>query len=485
MLNGKHEKTLCFVKAVLLAAVVLAVPALPYYACADITQFIPRLYDYSGMLNIQTDYQGNKNTVGGAGLSTSRAYSEEELVLATNAYVFHPRFIGLFLKGGVGLDHTKYSESGVAQNPGWSTGTFTEYEIRANILPQHPYNLELYKLSSIAAIPGGLSTQSTVKTGAQGAIFKYLNRPLQFSSRYSSITTTSTNNTSDSTLYAFDGSYSFRDTNSSAGLLRNNTSNSYQDIRDIVDTYYFENNIGSSNISLLSDVKATDEQQQSSVPTSLDDRRFLWTENLNVKLPWHFTSYANYDRTTDSTKIGETGITPASKVASTTDNANFMLTHQLFESLTTSYSRGCITTISPGSESKDSSYSLSSNYIKKIPWGVLSAGVSGGNSIDNRSGQPVFVNESHTAKLKFGENTFTLNTANVETDSLVVEVVMPQGSALINLTKDEYSLNTIGTTLQLTIINLPPVVMQPDLEFVYSFQVTYSAVPANVKLETV
>ena len=134
------------------------------------------------------------------------------------------------------------------------------------------------------------------------------------------------------------------------------------------------------------------------------------------------------------------------------------------------------------------SQTLTLNYTKKIPYGVLNAGLLGGEIVENRKGALIIIDEPHTATLIAPGNQFTLAHADADTSTIVVKVRIPGTDIDYVLPQVPYYLiGANGGFPTITIVDLPldPPIKQIDPNFIYTFTVSYNLLPNNdVKLRT-
>lgn len=466
--------------------------AVPSIARGDLRQFLPSIYSTEAEIDINASRETFKNTSGGSvGINTADNFFSERFVYSTNGWIYHPRFIIFLAKLGLGLNEENFSgESPVpGSEGGWSTSFVTEYEFRARILPEHPYNLEVYTLRQNPFIQGRISGGFTAVGYDSGAIFRYKKRPFGFDLGYNMTTlespqsTTNANNVRTNATYFKDwvslsGSFSHTSSDSSSF----GVSTSYSS-----DNYSFENQLKypKREIYLTSGVNGVIYNQNSIVQT-FDDRTLTWTEQLSAELPLNLTSNVFYTHFDDNGKTLESGASSETPQSSKSDNTSFSLTHKLYRSLITTYSFSYQSTTSAEGDStastKGTNQSLNSTYTKKIPGGLLVAGVVFSRATTDVSGALAVINEPQTAQI-FGD--FTLQQSNVDDASITVRVKAPDTGILVDLTRNiHYLVFQVGNTTRIQIIAIPAEALSPDPLFRYNFLITYSLIPEQVKLQT-
>ena len=120
--------------AILLSGTALALPA----------SFGPALTSFEGEVEVGLTHEKDQNTHNGRGVKTEDRTAVERVRLNTIGYVYHPRFLLFSLGGTLGLLEEDYeSSSGLSRR---GTRWADEYAVRGILLPEHPYNLEVFAL---------------------------------------------------------------------------------------------------------------------------------------------------------------------------------------------------------------------------------------------------------------------------------------------------------------------------------------------------
>ena len=468
----------------------IAFLATPTGAFGAASEFYPRIYNNEGELEIGALYDSYKNTSAGRGSETTDTYIVERFVLTTTGYVYHPRFIQFLGKFSAGFNQEKYTQTNPSpsQDESWSNVFKGEYELRALVLPEHPYNLELYTLRREPFIRGLSAGQFNSVITSSGGIFKYKEKPYNFLLSYDHSNFDSRTFTTDTDTFVASGSYT-KDWGSFWGAYTHTESDTVQTqglpnpTSNTVDTYSLGNylNFWEKKARLTSTITENTFGQTGPLST-VDDDRLTWTEQLNLDLPWRFDVSLAY-RYSDDEQTTRLATRPTETTLSNTNqNANLVITQRLYQSLVTSYSYNYWTTTSNGGDSTSSSHILTSSYRKMIPRGYLNAGISLGRSVAEGSGEPTVINEKHNAQI-FGE--FTLTGSNIDEASLVVAVRSAQTGNILPLVKDvNYIVTPFGLTFRIRILSVPSEAESRDPFYQYEFLVNYSIASNDYKLET-
>jgi hypothetical protein len=244
-----------------------------------------------------------------------------------------------------------------------------------------------------------------------GAILKYKKRPYAFNLTYNISSTEANAYNNDMTTLTSNALY-FKDWGTVAGSFsRTDSESSFNNFSTEYDSteYEFENQLRffEKKAYLTSNLNWIIFNQESTTDEFEDDR-FTWNERLNFELPWRFNVelyYSHFDENSKRHLKGDGTTTLDSK----TDISGFTVTHKLYHSLVTTYNFNKLSLDTTTGDSSGTVHSFSSSYTKKIPRGLLLAGVYVSNTVSDTTGAPTILNEVHTAQL-FGE--FDLNLTN-------------------------------------------------------------------------
>jgi hypothetical protein len=468
----------------------IAFLAVPTGAFGDIRRFTPRIYNNEGELETGVLYDYYKNTAAGRGTEATDTFIYERFTLTMTGYVYHPRFIQFLGKFSAGFNQEKFTQTGLSpsEDDSWNNTFREEYELRALVLPEHPYNLELYTLRKEPFIRGLSAGTFNSAISSSGAIFKYKERPYNFFLSYDHTDIESRTFTADTDSVATSGSYT-KEWGSFWAALNHAESNAAQTqgipnpTSNTVDTYSLGNylNFWEKKVRLTSTVTENRFEQTSSLSTVNDDRR-SWTEQLNLDLPWSFDASLSYRYSDDDQTTRSTDSPMETTLWSENRNANMVITQRLYQSLVTSYSYNYFTITTSGGDSTSSSQMLTSTYRKRIPRGYFNAGIGLGRSVTEGSGAPTVINENHNARI-FDE--FTLQGSNIEETSIAVTVRSAQTGNLLPLAREiDYIVIRSGVSFRIRILSVPTEASSPDPLFQYEFRVTYSLASTDYKLET-
>ena len=459
----------------------------PSIAIGDLRSFIPTIYSYEGELAADAFYMSEKKT--GEGFTeTDKRHTlfSQRFVLTTKGWIYHPRFI-LFLVGvGVGMNEDDVRGGFDASDDGLTTNPVYDYEFRALILPEHPYNLELFTLRRNPYVTGKFTRGVETLGYNSGAIFKYKHRPYRFILSYNTSTLESTRYTTDTNTLNANASY-FKDWGNFSGSYSHKTSESSYAVfhaNSTTDSYSLGNQLQliKKKAYLSSNVNKIIFEQEDFIRSYGDDR-FTWTEHLNVELPWHFSANLFYNHFKDDGHSTERATGIRTTLSSKSDSAAFSVQQKLYQSLLTTYSFSYMKNTSSTGDSKGTTHSLSSEYTKKIPWGILKAGINLSRSVIDRTGAETTLNMTPPLTPITGE---FLLPQEVDASSIILRVRDDDTGTFIDMIENIHYLvqPEVGNNIPIRIIGIPVEALNADPFYKYTFQVTFSLVPVDAKIQT-
>lgn len=463
----------------ILLLMLYAAPALVY---AQAKQFIPKITDYSAFIELDATYQLDENTVSGRTVKRSDLFLRQILDFSAMGYVYHPRFIVFSLRLAVGLKEEEFESAGTTTS---STGSSDEYDFRAMVLPEHPYNLELYYTKLEPLAKGGFSSESSGSVSySKGAIFRYKKKPYFLNVHYLNNTGESSSATYETSKYGFLGTY-YKER-------RGGNTYSFSASYDHLTSDSSSSN-GSSNQAALTNTLAFkvfrlssglsyhDSQQDSGVhQLSISSNGYSWIERGQIDLPWNFSTDLSFGLNKESVET-EAASLPKTEVSNTTKNAAFALRHKLYESLLSSYSLGYSSVDSESGGSNSLMQGLAFAYKKKIPWGLLRSNFSISRSNMDSEGVLSIANEPHNGVQVPGR--FVLDNDDVNIGTIVVWLKSPivAGELVLLQQNADYVVTPFGKSAQIEILNLPAQFTVPGS---FDFSVSYCLNKRDSRFQT-
>jgi hypothetical protein len=362
----------------------------------------------------------------------------------------------------------------------WQSSSFAdEYEGRTVLLPEHPYNLELYVLRQRPLLRGMLTAERIVTT-ERGAVFRYRKNPAFL--ELDAIDSSTTGRTPlDTRTYRATGSYLLGPLANSAGYSETDASAALS-MRTLTRKSFVNNDLRLDAFTFHNSINQERQRQESVLAAPVDLQSFTSSQVLSSNLPWNFSGALSHDYRSDT---AETVNSSSSADAGAFDESNksktrgIFIAHQLYDSLRTSYGASRMTYRSRGGDGESEAQSLRGNYTKKIPTGSLLASVHLQRLLTVRTGAPAIIREIHPSPVP---GVFNLNQQAIDQGSIRVMVKDPAAPALVLLQPGaDYQLSGAGNTVQVSVVNVPFVI---DPAASYEFEVTYSLVPNALEMET-
>ncbi len=436
--------------------------------------FFPQLSAFEGDMEFGLSREEYNNKTNGRGIGTEDSTATERLRLGTVGYVYHPRFITFRLKGAWGLRQEDFDSESVGHRR--TSGTTEEYDLRAWLLPEHPYNLELYTVRRNPLLAGRLQPGSNIVSYEKGATFRYLWMPWSFETGVNQV------NTSGNNTFAYDshgvfaaGSAFLGPTTTSASYFRTVTEELSGVRENTRDRYYLSNRISQPLFTLNSRVEQQEEHRGGLTRMPATDDRLNWNEDITIPLPAHFLASAFYNVDRERTSMLFFPPDLPEQSFSRTETGRFTLNHILYASLRTNYSVQYLDIGSSTGNSDSVSQSVSTVYTKLIPGGRLTLGGLLNRGEQTRKGAPTTLREAHQI---VAPGSFFLNGTQVNISTISVWIQDPPGSPVL-LQPFQYQVNQAGPRTEIQILSLP---VPFALGIPHQFLVDYQTIPADVAL---
>ena len=453
-------------------AVCLLVPSL---SSGEADQFVPRVLDYNGDLELGMTRADNRTMHEGKVASSGETTMREKLHLSAVGYIYHPRFLLLSTEFSGGLDQFSFERGNGASSR--SINSLREYTVRAKFLPEHPYNLELFALRFQPVTSNRYGPDIHSITDEKGALFQYAWKPLFLNLDAVDSSSTSGASSSDSRAYRASGTYLIGPTSNTASYSRLDSADSLGS-QIVQDTYLFGNQFALDPLFLTSRIEGSKQRQDSLSTPPMGTEGFSWSEQLQSDLPWRLRTTASYNLQRNTVTTGTMTDRTGAATSNKTDSLGLALSHRLYESLTTEIGVNRTSFQSLGGETDSRNRYLSVSYTKKVPSGVLTASANLRKTLSDRNGAPLILQESHSAVIS---GDFTLKTQSVDVMTISVWVKDPVTGSLVLLASTQYLVQFVGSSVRIIIIALPATFTAGT---VYEFLVSYAVVPADVELES-
>jgi hypothetical protein len=245
---------------------------------------------------------------------------------------------------------------------------------------------------------------------------------------------------------------------------------------------FFSNDLSLPFLNLASQVRRDRIKQEDPRYGQVSDEIVSWTEQLTVQFPWSFSGNAGYTLLKDDRRTEQSAVIQESKLFNHSENAYGSLSHRLYRSLWTTYTKNYTSVETSSGDSNTATDSISSTYTKNIPPGKVTAGLSLSRSHSEIDNRPVILDELHRVTF-LADNPFTLNSRSIDNTTISIWVEDPSSGVILPLTASSYLVQPVGTSTQILILSatLPfPVAAGTQ----YRFHVSYSLLPMNVEFRT-
>jgi hypothetical protein len=385
----------------LLAAVLppfLGLCALPAPARAGWQEFVPIPFENSLTLDLVSTYESYETDRGEQRHTESDNFAREKLTFVSNGFSYHPRFIQYHLLLATALkQETSRNDS---LDTATTNGSGFDYDLRLNVLPEHPYRLNLFTSRTEPLYKQYFAADAGAVTTRSGAVFNYRGKPYFLNLRYVETSRTWTEGSSDQEVYGATGTY-FKDFGggrifSLSPYYEHSASRPSSSPSGSAENYGVSNTIDVNTSSLQSSVARNIYRQDQDAGTrGQDGDGFTWLERLHLQLPANLKTLFTYRYQTHEQTIAPYGTSGGEVRSVNNQDYELDIIHMLYRSLETTYRfRRNIADSSDGYTATTSN-SLAANYSKIVPNGILLAGAYLGRSETDGVGRTTVANEAH------------------------------------------------------------------------------------------
>ena len=391
------EKNLAGSLAAVVAAL-LALCLLPAPARADWQDFLPTPFRNSLTLDAGGIYE--RRETGSGEQAQARAetdlYFKERLTFVTNGFSYHPRFIQYHLMVAADLKQETYKNDTLGTVS--SNGAGFDYDLRLNILPEHPYRLTLFTSRMEPIYREYYSMDSGTVEIKRGAMFNYRKKPFFLNLRYTETTHERAQGASKLETYGINGMY-FKDFGagrkfSLSSFYDHSTTRPSSGPAGNVQNYGAANTIDMNASSLQSTISGT-VYRQDAERGSAESSGLTWLERLHLQLPLNLSSIVNYRYQKHEQSFTAAGAPDAQVRSAANRDFEFNLIHMLYKSLETTYRLTRDVSTSDTGETTSTSNFLGVNYSKSVPRGMLLAGGNVSRADTNSAGRATVASEAH------------------------------------------------------------------------------------------
>lgn len=442
---------------------------------ADWTLFLPRTLNNGAYIEVQGTFEEDDNRYGENALRWTDIFVREKLTLFSNGYFYHPRFL-LYHAAVTGALSQEHYDTSLVPAREWRPDNGFEYDFNLRLLPEHPYNLEVFARRYEPLFTERFAARDNSISTTQGVDARYRKKPYFLHGRYSDDKLTSGPVSSGVHRLGLNGEYfrQFEDDDHLSVTAAFNPSRFERStgLHGTSQETLLGNLLAFGRYRLSSNLSSNSIKQEARHSSAFESAQFIWQERFDVELPLRFRGELWYRYQDNENRLS--GAIPGQgtqKLTNRSRDLSATISHQLYESLTSSYTFSRNQQSSSGGESSSTSQQLGFSYDKTIPSGSLLLGTSLGRTDLDSGGQTAVVNEAHPGVAVPGF--FELGQPNVDPASLALFVRSPV-SPFENLELVEgvhYTVQSLVNSLEVQILSLPP---QFPLPGSYDFTASYA-----------
>jgi hypothetical protein len=471
-------------RAVLTALLGTALLALlhPRVTLADWTDFLPRTLDNGAYIEVQGLFEEDDNRYAERSFRWTDTFFKEKLTLFSDGYVYHPRFL-LFHAAVTGLVSQERYETSLAPSDEWRRDDGLEYDLSLRLLPEHAYNLHLFARRYEPLFTERAASRENSVATSEGADFRYRKKPYFLHARYSDETLTSATLSSGVQRLGLDGEYFKQyggdDYFSLTAAFNPSRFDRSTGLEGETREALLGNLLAFGRYRLSSNLSSTRLEQDDQRRNRFESDQFIWRERFDVELPLDFRGELDFRHQENDSRYPDAAPGQARELSNLSRDFSAVLSHQLFDSLTSSYSFTRSTQESIFGESSANAHQLTFSYDKEIPRGRLLLGSNFGASELDSVGRTDVVSEPHPGVAVPGS--FALRQENVEPASIVLFVRSPVSPfEEVRLAEGvHYVVATLVNALEIQVLSLPPQFVLPGS---YNFTASYSLAGSGFRL---
>jgi hypothetical protein len=412
-------------------------------------------------------------------------FLKEKISLFSNGYVYHPKFLLYHLSLGAAAKQEDYTASFLAPLGRTQRSGF-EYEARIVLLPEHPYNLELFTLRYEPVFKERSAIQHGGVESSSGGDFRFQREPYRFHARYVDDTIESAGTSSEVERGTVDGEYLKRLGDASRfslaavyGPSRFRRSGGLDGTAEEASLQSF---LGGDRFNFGAGVTWTaNDQRDAAGGGRSESDQLAWNAQLGAELPLHFRTDLGF-----AWHRGENtfpaALPPLRRTLTESGrDLRFALRHKLYESLDSAYTYDHDSRSSSGGESRAATHALDFAYAKSVPRGRIQAGLNLGETRTTSAGRTDVADEPHLAVAVPGS--FRLAGGRIDADSIAVFLRSPL-PPFETVRLDEglhYTLSAFGDGFEINVFALPAQFVLPG---VYDFHVAYASLAGSFELRS-
>ncbi|MBZ5640465.1 MAG: hypothetical protein LAO51_17115 [Acidobacteriia bacterium] len=457
----------------LAAAIAIAVAGLPP-AAASWEDLAPHPVQNRIFLDLYGFYEDDDIRYGSGDSHWDDTFFREKLTLSSSGFFYHPRFLQYEMSLAGALKQESY-DAPFLGDVGWRTGTGIEYDMRLLLLPEHPYNLELFALRYEPLLREEASPQRGGMQRSFGGVFRYRKRPWFSHLRFSDDSVDAGASQTDTRRLDAGGQYFQRfESGRQLSLSANVNPSRFTTSEGLSGTSSQDVLSGSvevERVRLTTSLSHNTIDQSGLLSGSFRSHERTFEERLTAKLPLRFRVDATFRVQENENSIRASADDVAREVDDTYKELRLDLSHRLFESLDTNYMLLRENRESSGGDTRSTTHLLNLDYTKRIVGGRLLAGISLGRADTDTRGQTTVVDESHPSTAVPGTITLARPDADPASVILYVRSPLPPGALVRLVDPDNYVVAMEGNAVVIHLFSLPSGFIVPGS---FDFEVSYA-----------
>ena len=455
------------------AVVLLLLLVAPRAGSADWRLFLPTSTGNGVALDLFGSRESDAARTGNRSTSWNDRFFKEKLTLFSNGYVYHPRFLGYYASVSGALKQEEYRASFLpaavrSDAPG------LEYDFRLLLLPEHPYNLEVYANRFEPLVKEQSATHLNSLETSRGIDFHFRRVPYSAHAGWAEDTLESGATTSHVSRGDFDGLYSRQYGGNDQFFLDAAVSptraSSSDGLRGESLTAALGNLIEFGRYRLSSNVSKSTLEQTGLASGRFDSDQLAWEERFTLTFTPRLRTDAFYRYQDIETRFPEASDPGVRDLQSHVRELQLDVVHRLFESLDSAYTFIRNEQSSTSGDTVSTSHTLSESYSKQVPNGRLLVGLGLARSETTSAGQGEVVEEPHLAVAVPGSFRLGQNLADPNTITVFLRSPLAPFEVVPLVENVDYVVVPIANTFEIDLLTLPSQFAVPGT---YDFRVTY------------
>jgi len=450
----------------------------------DFGNFLPRSLDTGAWIELIAVSELDDFQSTGRETRWTDDFFRQKATIFSKGYVYHTRFLIYDASLSGALKQEEYERT-ARPSTGRRYDQGYDYKMRVVLLPEHPYNFEIFALRWEPLERDRAATRRDHVATSRGADFTFRDKPYFLRAHYTDNRYESSETYSDVERLGLDGEY-VRDY---PGGTRISVQGSFaperfdhsSGIAGTASETLASGSLRLGRLDLYAAAADSRTDQEGGATARLQSRRTALHGRVGATLPWRFRSTLSYRRGESRSEFTIRD-SDSPRIQENEDrNLQYELGHRLFESLRSSWIHRRAERLAPTGNAQSRSDTLQLLYSKSVPRGILEAGYGRGWSGTENRGQTLVTQEPHDAVAVPG--TFRLDHADVDSTTIVVFLRSPIAPfETIRLDEDvHFVVAQVGSELEIWVLDLPPQFALPGS---FDFRVDYRPLGGDFRIDS-